>query len=451
MADFTAGTSGVLAVVTAGVLVAYLGRPNIVGEDNSALEVFWEMIEFVANTVIFVLAGLIIGYNFLELDDIGGREWGFLVVLYVFLYLIRCTIIILFFPILMRLGYGLNTRDAMVIVHGGLRGAVGLALAILVQEESIRSNRGNGGGQLTASDGNRILFYVGGIAVMTLLLQATTTEPIMRRLGMFVLSKGTLRTQEETKALLHDKAVETYNEACIDQFLGECCPAIVARLVPTLSLSDLVQPATLSRSTSGSSTLEEKGTAHNAGINLEASPSPSSSALHSDSPRKANNNGHFTDHSLAYTKPSDTVYQPTKSDNNSDSNNVIDRYAKNDTGQPKSMLGKLKFTIIESVSFRNGKHLSSSNKKDKFMDRKARRTSILTEKDLEAFDLGSYGMENITLEELRPFLADLEIRYLNGIIAAYKRMREKNLITTRTEVILHQSVDYALDTPEVIK
>ena len=44
VADFTAGTSGVLAVVTAGTMVAYLGRPSIVGEENNALEVFWEMV-----------------------------------------------------------------------------------------------------------------------------------------------------------------------------------------------------------------------------------------------------------------------------------------------------------------------------------------------------------------------------------------------------------------------
>ena len=43
VADYTAGTSGVLAVVTAGTMVAYLGRPSIVGEENSALEVFWEV------------------------------------------------------------------------------------------------------------------------------------------------------------------------------------------------------------------------------------------------------------------------------------------------------------------------------------------------------------------------------------------------------------------------
>ena len=151
-------------------------------------------IEFIANTIIFVLAGLIIGNNFLALDDIGGKEWGYLVVLYIFVYLIRLTIVSLFYPLLMRLGYGLSMKEGAVVVHGGLRGAVGLALAIRVQEMSLQGYQDGLDYDLTKNDGNRILFFVGGIAVLTLLVQATTTEALMRRMGMFVLSMGTKRT-----------------------------------------------------------------------------------------------------------------------------------------------------------------------------------------------------------------------------------------------------------------
>ena len=39
---------------------------------------------------------------------------------------------ILFSPILSRMGYGLPWKDAVVMIWGGLRGAVGLALALQV-------------------------------------------------------------------------------------------------------------------------------------------------------------------------------------------------------------------------------------------------------------------------------------------------------------------------------
>ena len=40
--------------------------------------------------------------------------------------------ILLFSPILTRLGYGLKWYDAVVMIWGGLRGAIGLALALQV-------------------------------------------------------------------------------------------------------------------------------------------------------------------------------------------------------------------------------------------------------------------------------------------------------------------------------
>ena len=44
----------------------------------------------------------------------------------------RATIIALFSPLLKRIGYGLTWRSATVMAWGGLRGAVGLALALTV-------------------------------------------------------------------------------------------------------------------------------------------------------------------------------------------------------------------------------------------------------------------------------------------------------------------------------
>ena len=40
--------------------------------------------------------------------------------------------VVLFSPLLTRMGYGLPWKDAVVMIWGGLRGAVGLALALQV-------------------------------------------------------------------------------------------------------------------------------------------------------------------------------------------------------------------------------------------------------------------------------------------------------------------------------
>lgn len=44
----------------------------------------------------------------------------------------RALVLIAFSPVLVRIGYGLNWQNGVVIMWGGLRGAVGLALALQV-------------------------------------------------------------------------------------------------------------------------------------------------------------------------------------------------------------------------------------------------------------------------------------------------------------------------------
>ena len=39
-------------------------------------------------------------------------------------------------PLLKRTGYGLTWQEGAVLVYGGLRGAVGLALALIVEEDT---------------------------------------------------------------------------------------------------------------------------------------------------------------------------------------------------------------------------------------------------------------------------------------------------------------------------
>ena len=343
-------------------------------------------IEFIANTIIFVLAGLIIGNNFLALDDIGGKEWGYLVVLYIFVYLIRLTIVSLFYPLLMRLGYGLSMKEGAVVVHGGLRGAVGLALAIRVQEMSLQGYQDGLDYDLTKNDGNRILFFVGGIAVLTLLVQATTTEALMRRMGMFVLSMGTKRTQEETMVSLQDKAFETYKDNYSDPFIGEAIPAIVARLVPNISISELV---TVSENSDGDG---EKNSGARATVH--------------ETEEYAELRGRLA--------------------------RVNSVQLHEDAKKPEASPSPSKLSRKMSAKLVRAETIQEPSTGEKTMS--DRRTAILTEEDLLSFGAPSW----LTLEAIRPYLADLEVRFLNGVLSAYKKMREKNIITSRTELILHQ-------------
>ena len=71
-----------------------------------------------------------------------ASDWGYLILLYLFVQLSRAVVVIVLFPGLALSGYGLSWKEAVILVWSGLRGAVALTLALTV---SVRAGVTNGG------------------------------------------------------------------------------------------------------------------------------------------------------------------------------------------------------------------------------------------------------------------------------------------------------------------
>ena len=132
--DAILSMSGVLAVVSFSVLFGTIGKIRISSGARTGFVYFWQFVDWTANSLIFFLSGLIIA---IELDAIGSeviqaKDWGYAVLLWVLLLAIRAVMAILFFPLLRLGSYGMSRKDAVVLAWAGLRGAVGLTLALTV-------------------------------------------------------------------------------------------------------------------------------------------------------------------------------------------------------------------------------------------------------------------------------------------------------------------------------
>ncbi|CAK0864559.1 unnamed protein product, partial [Prorocentrum cordatum] len=94
---------------------------------------------------------------------------------------VRMLILYFSMPVLNYLGSDeaedLTTAEAVVMCWGGLRGALGLCLAIEVHQSKA-------GGMLTDGEAKRVLFYVGGIALLTLAVNATTCPILVKWLKL---------------------------------------------------------------------------------------------------------------------------------------------------------------------------------------------------------------------------------------------------------------------------
>ncbi|GAA3925226.1 sodium:proton antiporter [Litoribacillus peritrichatus] len=163
--------SGVVAVVTLALVYASIGRTRISPEVAGFLHHFWEMMAHIANTLIFLLVGILVAVR-VPLNDI--ELWRSLAILYVGIMLIRTFSVTLFMPILKRIGIGINREKATVLVWGGLRGAVSLALALTVVAND----------QIPKAIGDQVMFLSAGIVVLTILINGSTMGWVLHQLGL---------------------------------------------------------------------------------------------------------------------------------------------------------------------------------------------------------------------------------------------------------------------------
>jgi NhaP-type Na+/H+ or K+/H+ antiporter len=68
VAEVTLGVSGILAIVALGLYMNNIGKASISAESEHAVHHVWSYIGFVAETVIFILSGIIMGRRFVDID-----------------------------------------------------------------------------------------------------------------------------------------------------------------------------------------------------------------------------------------------------------------------------------------------------------------------------------------------------------------------------------------------
>jgi CPA1 family monovalent cation:H+ antiporter len=180
------GVSGVTAAVTSGLAMAAIGPQRIQPSDWRFLLDMWEQLAYWASSLIFVLAALLVPGLLL---DIGWHDVLVLAVEITAALGARALVLWGFLPLLSRLHMSqhVGTSYKVVILWGGLRGAVTLALALAVTENTAISH-----------DVQRfVAVQATGFVLFTLLVQGLTLRPLIQWLQLDRLSPfdEALRTQ----------------------------------------------------------------------------------------------------------------------------------------------------------------------------------------------------------------------------------------------------------------
>jgi NhaP-type Na+/H+ or K+/H+ antiporter len=187
-AENVAGVSGVLGTVVFGVQTARTSLLAMDEDSHHASHAFWSEVGYIATAMIFLVAGVksfdkIVRFldeatTTLNTDDGEfhvANQMTMNIVLWIILTGIRAGVVFAFAPILTKIGYGLTWKEAVVMVWGGLRGAVSLSLALLVDGNHLINERSR----------ELIFMQTVGIVSLTLLVNGSTSGMVYKALNVY--------------------------------------------------------------------------------------------------------------------------------------------------------------------------------------------------------------------------------------------------------------------------
>ncbi|XP_076472058.1 sperm-specific sodium:proton exchanger-like [Babylonia areolata] len=147
---------------------------------------------------------------------------------------IRALVIIMFTPLLKRMGYKLPWQFIAVSSWSGLRGAVGLALALMVYETPEK--------EIPKQNVSfRIFLHLCGIVFLTLVINATTISKMLALLGMSDISDARREAMATSLSVLGEIKDKTMSVWMTDRFLSDVDWGLVDRYCTLREPWDLTQ------------------------------------------------------------------------------------------------------------------------------------------------------------------------------------------------------------------
>ncbi|MGB5712844.1 MAG: Na+/H+ antiporter [Waterburya sp.] len=190
--------SGVIAVMTAGLMVGRYKSYHLSPDIRNYLNNFWGYISFLANSLIFLLVGLTASGFILKLPLTQPNFWLIIICTIVVTYLARGLMIFSIIPLInpfLKAG-PINWQYQLVSFWGGLKGAVALALALSLANDF--PNR------------DLIIALTLGVALFTILVGGTTMENLLSFLKLDQPPLLNQMAEKETLLSLKKTVKETF-------------------------------------------------------------------------------------------------------------------------------------------------------------------------------------------------------------------------------------------------
>jgi NhaP-type Na+/H+ or K+/H+ antiporter len=170
------GISGVLAIVVFGIRCSVGSRYCMDASTLRQNRAVWQVLAWLASTGIFMLSGIMVVSKVISRPGFVGYQAVLMSIsMYICMMAIRALTITMLYPILSRTGYSMTPKEGCMLCWCGLRGAVSLSLALLVELDP----------SISAEQKELVFTQVAGAVTITLLINAPSAGWLYKHLGIY--------------------------------------------------------------------------------------------------------------------------------------------------------------------------------------------------------------------------------------------------------------------------
>mmetsp|Transcript_6654 Transcript_6654/g.20158 ORF Transcript_6654/g.20158 Transcript_6654/m.20158 type:complete len:1222 (+) Transcript_6654:86-3751(+) len=215
--------SGVICNVTSGIVLGAYGKQLVSPSVRDPLRSFWQLIGWLANTIVFVYAGLLVVAYIWSCagDPLEWYDYVHILSYYAFLNVLRFVLVFLSHPIMKYDQKWYGWKQATVLSYSGLRGAVTLILALEVGDENA----------LPVNVKSRVVVWSSAVVALTLFINGTTSKSILHYLRLDRPDPIKEEFLWRARASMLAKTYEILDIICVDHSFKECAWSTAAKAV----------------------------------------------------------------------------------------------------------------------------------------------------------------------------------------------------------------------------
>ncbi|MDD5769390.1 MAG: sodium:proton antiporter [Candidatus Gracilibacteria bacterium] len=204
--------SGVIATSIAGIIIGNYGRYKISPKVEAHMNQFWEFFAFIANSLVFILMGLILSH--IEVNFNSFIIPIFIVIIIVILARAVSVYIPIYVINKLKMEENIPKNWQHLLSWGSLRGALALMMVLMVpgvgdkNYDKIQAFQNSVGWNFDFGIKDFLIVITIGSIMFTLFIKATTIGVMMRKLGATKLHELEEFEHQEGKILAHLKMLE---------------------------------------------------------------------------------------------------------------------------------------------------------------------------------------------------------------------------------------------------